>query len=61
MNATVKVTEDRVDIWTGTQIPLFVRDHVAAMTSVGDEHVHVHVQAMGGSFGQRGKTLLAKV
>ena len=53
MNATVKVTDDRVDIWTGTQIPLFVRDHVAAMTGVGDEHVHVHVQAMGGSFGRR--------
>lgn len=53
LNATVKVTDDRVDVWTGTQIPLFVRDHVAELTGVDADNVHVHVQAMGGSFGRR--------
>lgn len=53
MNAIVKVTDTRVDIWTGTQIPAFVRDHAAALTGVDAANVFVHVQAMGGSFGRR--------
>lgn len=53
MNALVKVEADRVDIWTGTQIPLFVRDHAAKLTGVDPADIHVHVQMMGGSFGAR--------
>lgn len=53
MNATVMVADNRVDVWTGTQIPAFVRDHVAKMTGVDAGNVHVHVFAMGGSFGRR--------
>ena len=53
MNATVKVEDNRVDIWTGTQIPRFIEDHVAAATGIAKENIHIHVQAMGGSFGRR--------
>lgn len=53
ISATVLVGADRVDVWTGTQIPRFVQKNVAAMTGVDVENVHVHVQMMGGSFGHR--------
>ena len=53
INATVLVQDDRVDVWTGTQIPRFVQDSVAAITSKDTDQVHVHVLMMGGSFGHR--------
>ncbi|TKZ22362.1 xanthine dehydrogenase family protein molybdopterin-binding subunit [Shimia litoralis] len=53
VNATVRVTDDRVDVWTGTQIPRFVQATVADMTGVDVKNVHVHVLMMGGSFGHR--------
>ena len=53
MNAIVKVDGGRVDIWTGTQIPRFIQDHVSGLAGVGVDDVHVHVQPMGGSFGRR--------
>ncbi|MEO1576159.1 MAG: molybdopterin cofactor-binding domain-containing protein, partial [Pseudomonadota bacterium] len=53
LSATVKVTGDRVDVWTGTQIPRFVEDHVIELTGLAREQVHLHVLPIGGSFGQR--------
>ena len=53
INATVLVGENRVDVWTGTQVPRFVQNNVAAITGVEAEQVHVHVLMMGGSFGHR--------
>jgi isoquinoline 1-oxidoreductase beta subunit len=53
INAIVKVTDERADVWTGTQIPRFVQANVAAITGLDAENVHVHVQVMGGSFGHR--------
>lgn len=53
MNAIVKVADDRIDIWTGTQIPLFVRNRAADLTGLEKDNVHVHVQPMGGSFGHK--------
>lgn len=53
VNAIVLVTDERVDIWTGTQIPRFVQANAAAITGHAADHVHVHVQMMGGSFGHR--------
>jgi len=53
MNAIVKLTDDRCDVWTGTQIPLFVRDHTAEATGLPKDKVFVHVQPMGGSFGHK--------
>ncbi len=53
ISAIVKVTDTRVDIWTGTQIPRFTQNSVAAMTGLDAEAVHIHVLMMGGSFGHR--------
>lgn len=53
MNGVVRVTDERVDIWTGTQIPRFVQANVAAITGHKPDDIHVHVLMMGGSFGHR--------
>ncbi len=53
MNAMVRVSDDQVDVWTGTQIPGFVQAHVAAVTGKPVEQVVVHNHTMGGSFGRR--------
>ena len=53
LNATVLYTPERVDIWTGTQVPRFVQRNVAAITGLRTEAVHVHVEMIGGSFGHR--------
>ena len=53
MNATVRVTDQACEIWTGTQIPLFVRDKAALLTGLEKEQVSVYVQPMGGSFGHK--------
>lgn len=53
MNAVVKVTDDQVDIWTGTQIPDFIQKHTAKLTGHKIQNINVHVLPMGGSFGRR--------
>ncbi len=53
VSAIVKVTDERVDIWTGTQIPRFVQANAAKITGHDTDDVHVHVLMMGGSFGHR--------
>ncbi len=53
INATVRVAADRVDVWTGTQVPRFVQAEVAKITGHDADNVHVHVLVMGGSFGHR--------
>lgn len=53
MNALVTVTDTDCDIWTGTQIPLFIRNRATEMTGLPADRIHVHVQKMGGSFGHR--------
>ncbi|MEM9054643.1 MAG: molybdopterin cofactor-binding domain-containing protein [Pseudomonadota bacterium] len=53
VNAIALVTDDRVDIWTGTQIPRFIQHNVSKITGHKTKDIHVHVQMMGGSFGHR--------
>ena len=53
MNAVVQLTKERLDIWTGTQIPLFMRQTAARMTGLAEENIHIHAQLCGGSFGRR--------
>ena len=53
MNAVAMFKDGRLDIWTGTQIPIFARIAAAAIAGVPDDRVHIHVQIMGGSFGRR--------
>jgi len=53
MNAIALVTDEKCEIWTGTQIPLFIRDHAVKLTGLDAENVLVYVQPMGGSFGHK--------
>ncbi|MGQ0682419.1 molybdopterin cofactor-binding domain-containing protein [Bradyrhizobium sp.] len=53
MNAVVLYTKERLDIWTGTQIPLFLQVHAAKLTQLPEDKVYVHAQPIGGSFGAR--------
>ena len=53
MNATVLCTDERIDIWTGTQIPRFIENHVATLTGLDKKNIHLHVLVSGGSFGRR--------
>lgn len=53
MNAVVKVDDTAVEIWTGTQIPRFVQQHVADLVGMDMDAIKLYVQPMGGSFGRR--------
>ena len=53
VSAIVRVDEDAVEVWTGTQIPRFIQANIARITGIDAGKVTVHVLMMGGSFGQR--------
>ncbi len=53
-NATVLVTDDRVDIWVGDQNPQTTLPHAAMLTGIAPENVHVHLMFLGGGYGGSG-------
>ncbi|MGC1497883.1 MAG: molybdopterin cofactor-binding domain-containing protein [Sulfitobacter sp.] len=53
MTAVVKLSEGRLDIWTGTQIPRFMQANAAKLAGLEADAVHLHVLMSGGSFGRR--------
>ena len=53
-NATVLVTNDRVDIWIGDQSPQETRYSAAKITGVPEQNVHLHLCHLGGGFGRNG-------
>ena len=53
MNVVVQLKDGQLDIWTGTQIPLFMIANAASMTGLRAENIHLHAQMSGGSFGRR--------
>jgi isoquinoline 1-oxidoreductase beta subunit len=53
MNVVVQLRDARLDIWTGTQIPLFLVAGAASVTGLRAENIHLHAQMSGGSFGRR--------
>jgi isoquinoline 1-oxidoreductase beta subunit len=53
-NATVLVTDDRVDIWIGEQSPQETRFSAAQITGIPEANVHVHQCHLGGGFGRNG-------
>ncbi|MEL6169700.1 MAG: molybdopterin cofactor-binding domain-containing protein [Pseudomonadota bacterium] len=53
LNALVLVEDDRVEIWTGHQIPRQIQIEVGKITGHDPEQVTFHNQFMGGSFGHR--------
>jgi isoquinoline 1-oxidoreductase beta subunit len=53
LNATVLVTDQGVEVWSGHQMPRFVQQQVAAIAEVEPTQVTFHNQFSGGSFGHR--------
>jgi isoquinoline 1-oxidoreductase beta subunit len=53
-NATVLVTDDRVDIWIGDQSPQETRFSASQITGIPEENVHLHMCHLGGGFGRNG-------
>jgi isoquinoline 1-oxidoreductase beta subunit len=53
-NATVLVTNDRVDIWIGDQSPQETRFSASKITGVPEQNVHIHLCHLGGGFGRNG-------
>jgi len=53
-NATVLVTNERVDIWIGDQSPQETRFSGASITGINEANVHVHQCHLGGGFGRNG-------
>jgi isoquinoline 1-oxidoreductase beta subunit len=53
-NATVLVTDERVDIWIGDQSPQETRFSAAQITGIPEENVYLHMCHLGGGFGRNG-------
>ena len=53
-NATVLVTDDRVDIWIGDQSPQETRFSAAQITGIPEANVYLHMCHLGGGFGRNG-------
>ena len=53
-NATVLVTDERVDIWIGDQSPQETRFSAAQITGIPEQNVHLHMCHLGGGFGRNG-------
>jgi isoquinoline 1-oxidoreductase beta subunit len=53
-NATVLVTDNRVDIWIGDQSPQETRFSASKITGIPETNVHLHLCSLGGGFGRNG-------
>jgi isoquinoline 1-oxidoreductase subunit beta len=53
-NATVLVTDDRVDIWIGDQSPQETRYSASRITGIPEQNVYLHLCHLGGGFGRNG-------
>ncbi len=53
MNATVRVSNEGAELWTGTQVPGYARAAVAHVLDLDEDKVTVHQHILGGGFGRR--------
>ncbi|MEM8981867.1 MAG: molybdopterin cofactor-binding domain-containing protein [Pseudomonadota bacterium] len=53
MNATVHVTDRRIDIWAGNQFPTQVVKEATRLSGFDEDAVFVHTPYLGGGFGRR--------
>ena len=53
LNCTVKLTEGRCEIWTGTQFQTVDQGAAAAIAGLKPEQVTIHTPFLGGGFGRR--------
>jgi isoquinoline 1-oxidoreductase beta subunit len=54
LNCTVKISSDKCEIWTGTQIPDLDGAAVARLLNVKPEQIEITTPFLGGAFGRRG-------
>ncbi len=60
MNCTALVNAESCEVWVGTQVPDFVEDAAADITGLLREQITVHVTFLGGGFGRRLETDVAR-
>ena len=53
-NATVLVTDTRVDIWSGDQDPQGLLRRAAKLTGIAPENIYIHSTFQGGGYGSNG-------
>ncbi|MEO1553723.1 MAG: molybdopterin cofactor-binding domain-containing protein [Pseudomonadota bacterium] len=53
INATAWVRDGKIDLWSGLQNPLAIRDEIAGATGAKKHDVNVHNVFLGGGFGRR--------
>lgn len=53
MDCVVELSDDRCDIWTGSQIQTLDQGAAATAAGIAPANVHIHTQYAGGSFGRR--------
>ncbi len=56
MNATARIQDGRLEVWTGSQAPDFVRDAAAKAAGMSERRTTVHTTFLGGGFGRRVET-----
>jgi isoquinoline 1-oxidoreductase beta subunit len=54
LNATVRISDNRCEVWTGTQHPSGDQAAAAEILGLAPEAVEIHTTFLGGSFGRRG-------
>jgi len=54
LDSVVRLTKDRCEIWSGTQMQSGDQKHIAAFTGLKPEQVTIETQLAGGGFGRRG-------
>jgi len=53
LNATVRITPDKCEVWTGTQFQTNDQKVAAEITGLKPEQVEIHTEFLGGGFGRR--------
>lgn len=53
LNCTVKITDGKCEIWTGTQLPGLDQANAAKILGFKPEQVEIHTVFLGGGFGRR--------
>ncbi len=53
VNSVAQFKDGVLDIWCGTQVPLYLQKAAAKLAGISTDNVRVHTLIMGGSFGRR--------
>lgn len=54
LNCTVRISENKCEVWAGTQSPLLHQQEIATFLGLKPESVALYTPQLGGSFGRRG-------